>query len=52
MTVTTFVNTMAADLVVRPAGNIILIFGFRDAAKAVDDFGLKMIQKGLDVNFF
>ena len=49
--VTSLLGTMTADLIVRPMGNFVLIFGFRDQAQAVDKFGLDLIQKSTEPNF-
>lgn len=49
--VATFGAAMVADLLVRPAGNFVLMFGGRKPAEAIDKAGLKVIQLGLDVPF-
>ncbi len=39
------------DFIVRPVGNVLLIFSIREPALAVDEAGLKVIEFGLNVPF-
>ena len=48
---TTTGGILLADFFIRPAGNFILMFGARGPAQAVDEFGLKVIQKTTEVPF-
>ena len=47
----TLVAIFTADLLVRPAGNFITIFGFREAGRKVNEFGLKIIENSVKVPF-
>jgi len=46
-----FFGVVAGDILIRPAGNIILIFGAKETAKKVDDFGLNVIQSSTEIPF-
>jgi len=39
------------DFIIRPVGNVLLIFSIREPALAVDDAGLKVIEMGLNIPF-
>lgn len=47
----TLFGVIAGDLLIRPTGNIILIFGGRETAKKVDDFGFSVIQSSTEIPF-
>lgn len=42
---------VTADFVVRPVGNIVTIFGFRDTGKKIDEFGLDLIETSANIPF-
>lgn len=49
--VTAFLAVVAADGLIRPVGNFITIFGFRETGETLDQAGLDLIEAGLRVNF-
>lgn len=49
--ITTLIGVVAADFLIRPAGNFILIFGARGPSEKVDKFGLDVIQLSTEVPF-
>lgn len=46
-----FFGVVAGDIIIRPAGNIILIFGAKETAGKVDAFGLNLIQSSTEIPF-
>jgi hypothetical protein len=44
-------GVIAGDLIIRPSGNFILIFGAKDQAKKIDEFGLGVIQSSTEIPF-
>lgn len=42
---------IAADFVIRPVGNIVTIFGFRDTGKKIDDYGFDLIETSANIPF-
>lgn len=45
------VGVVVGDILIRPTGNIILIFGGKETAGKVDAFGLDFIQSSMDIPF-
>lgn len=42
---------LAADFVIRPVGNIVTIFGFRDTGKKIDAYGFDLIETSANIPF-
>lgn len=49
--VVTLVGVIVGDLIVRPAGNFITIFGARETGRQLDEIGLDLVEGGLNVPF-
>lgn len=49
--ITTLGTVVIGDFLIRPTGNLILIFGFRNTSKSIDQSGLDFIEAGLNVPF-
>lgn len=47
----TFVGVVLADFLIRPAGNLIMVFGFRKTAGKVDEFGLDVLEATTKIPF-
>lgn len=47
----TAVGVIGGDLLVRPAGNFVLMFGGRETSEKIDKFGLDLIQYSMEVPF-
>lgn len=47
----TAVGVLGGDLIVRPAGNFVLMFGGRKTQEKIDKFGLDLIQYSMEVPF-
>jgi hypothetical protein len=44
-------TVILSDILIRPAGSFITIFGARDMGERMNEYGLDLIQKGTEVNF-
>lgn len=44
-------GVIAGDIIIRPAGHFILIFGAKETAGKVDEFGLSVIQRSTEIPF-
>jgi hypothetical protein len=49
--VTTLVGVVAADFLIRPTGNLVMIFGGRETGEKIDKFGLELIQTSTEIPF-
>ncbi len=49
--VVTLGTVVLGDILIRPAGYLITIFGARDTGQQMNDYGLDLIQRGTKVNF-
>lgn len=49
--VATLLAAAVADAIVRPTGNLVMVFGGRKTAEKIDKAGLDLIQAGMDVPF-
>ena len=44
-------TVVLGDILIRPAGFLITIFGARDTGQRMNEYGLDLIQRGTKVNF-
>lgn len=47
----TFVGVVVGDILIRPAGNVVLIFGGKETAAKIDQYGLDFIQSSTEIPF-
>jgi len=45
-------GVVVSDILIRPAGNLLMVFGFRKTGEAIDDFGVRLIGKSTKPKFF
>lgn len=45
------VGVILGDFLIRPTGNIVMIFGARETGEKIDDFGFSVIQTTMDIPF-
>ena len=44
-------TVILSDILIRPAGSLITIFGARETGDSMHEYGLELIQRGMNVNF-
>jgi hypothetical protein len=49
--ITTLGGVVLADFIIRPAGNLIMVFGFRKTADKIDEFGLDVLKASAKIPF-
>ena len=43
---------VVSDILIRPVGNLMMVFGFRKTGEAMDDFGVRLVGKSTKPKFF
>ena len=45
-------GVIASDILIRPAGNLIMVFGARETGQAMNDFGVRLVGSSTKPKFF
>jgi hypothetical protein len=45
-------GVVVSDILIRPVGNLIVVFGARETGEAIDDFGVRLVGKSTKPKFF